>query len=46
MHLRTSQTGWADLFREGRLSLFALICLGVWLNAADGLAVLKWRMAR
>ncbi|MET0274944.1 MAG: MFS transporter [Phenylobacterium sp.] len=28
---------WADLFAEGRLPRFALICLGVWLNAADSL---------
>lgn len=31
------ETGWADLFAEGRLPRFALICLGVWLNAADSL---------
>ncbi len=31
------KTGWADLFAEGRLPRFALICLGVWLNAADSL---------
>src|ERR1700741_4585013 len=29
--------GWADLLAEGRLPKFALICLGVWLNAADAL---------
>ena len=29
--------GWADLLAEGRLPRFALICLGVWLNAADSL---------
>jgi MFS family permease len=29
--------GWADVLGEGRLPLFALICLGVWLNAADSL---------
>src|SRR5438067_5561727 len=29
--------GWGDLLAEGRLSRFALICLGVWLNAADAL---------
>ena len=29
--------GWADLLAEGRLPRFALICLGVWLNAADNL---------
>ena len=28
---------WADLLAEGRLPRFALICLGVWLNAADAL---------
>lgn len=28
---------WADLLDEGRLPRFALICLGVWLNAADSL---------
>lgn len=30
-------TGWRDLFAEGRLPQFALICLGVWLTAADSL---------
>ncbi|EPX61500.1 hypothetical protein D187_001283 [Cystobacter fuscus DSM 2262] len=29
--------GWGDLLAEGRLPRFALICLGVWLNAADAL---------
>ncbi|HEX7887255.1 MAG TPA: MFS transporter, partial [Phenylobacterium sp.] len=28
---------WTDLLAEGRLPRFALICLGVWLNAADSL---------
>ncbi len=28
---------WIDLLSEGRLPKFALICLGVWLNAADTL---------
>ena len=28
---------WADLLADGRLPRFVLICLGVWLNAADGL---------
>jgi hypothetical protein len=28
---------WADLLSEGRLSRFVLICLAVWLNAADSL---------
>jgi MFS family permease len=31
------KTGWADLLADGRLPRFALICLGVWLNAADSL---------
>ncbi len=33
----TPEQGWTDLFAEGRASLFALVCLGVWLNAADSL---------
>ncbi|QRK09912.1 MFS transporter [Archangium violaceum] len=32
-----AETGWADLLAEGRLPRFALICLGVWMNAADSL---------
>lgn len=32
-----SDGGWKDLLAEGRLARFALICLGVWLNAADAL---------
>ena len=28
---------WADVLAEGRLPRFTLICLGVWLNAADSL---------
>src|SRR5437870_5298684 len=28
---------WADLLGEGRGPRFVLICLGVWLNAADSL---------
>lgn len=32
-----NQRGWGDLLAEGRLPKFALICLGVWLNAADAL---------
>ncbi|MBP6546263.1 MAG: MFS transporter, partial [Phenylobacterium sp.] len=28
---------WADVVADGRLPLFALICLGVWLGAADSL---------
>lgn len=31
------RTGWTDLLAGGRLPQFALICLGVWLNAADAL---------
>jgi predicted MFS family arabinose efflux permease len=29
--------GWADLLGEGRLPRFAMVCLGIWLNAADSL---------
>ena len=29
--------GWSQLLVEGRLARFALICLGIWLNAADSL---------
>jgi len=35
--LEKSQNSWADLLSDGRLPRFALICLGVWLNAADSL---------
>src|SRR5258707_5708017 len=28
---------WTDVLAEGRLARFVLICLGVWLNAADSL---------
>ncbi|KAB0679832.1 MFS transporter [Aureimonas leprariae] len=31
------RTDWADLLAGGRLPSFALICLGVWLNAADAM---------
>lgn len=31
------EKGWGDLLAAGRLPRFALICLGVWLNAADAL---------
>src|SRR5215831_17517654 len=34
---RLAGGSWADVLGEGRLPLFALICLGVWLNAADSL---------
>ena len=33
----TRDNTWADLMADGRLPRFALICLGVWLNAADSL---------
>ena len=32
-----NDNSWADLLADGRLPRFALICLGVWLNAADSL---------
>jgi MFS family permease len=32
-----ARNDWADLLAEGRLPKFALICLGVWLNAGDSL---------
>jgi predicted MFS family arabinose efflux permease len=32
-----ASNSWADLLADGRLPRFALICLGVWLNAADSL---------
>ncbi len=31
------ESGWKELLKEGRLARFALLCLGVWLNAADSL---------
>src|SRR5512140_1088791 len=31
------ENSWTDLLADGRLPRFALICLGVWLNAADSL---------
>ncbi|MCH8683858.1 MFS transporter [Pedomonas mirosovicensis] len=34
---RHAPSTWADLLAAGRLPRFALICLGVWLNAADAL---------
>jgi MFS family permease len=33
----TRSLGWGDFFAEGRAVRLALICLGVWLNAADSL---------
>jgi MFS family permease len=35
--LSDERTDWADFFAEGRGARMALICLGVWLNAADSL---------
>lgn len=35
--MSTLDRSWADLVADGRLPRFALICLGVWLNAADAL---------
>ncbi|MFI4949719.1 MAG: MFS transporter [Caulobacterales bacterium] len=32
-----ADNSWADLLADGRLPRFAVICLGVWLNAADSL---------
>src|ERR1700749_354529 len=32
-----NENTWTDLLADGRLPRFALICLGVWLNAADSL---------
>jgi MFS family permease len=38
MSAAAPQSGsWADVLGEGRLPRFTLICLGVWLNAADSL---------
>jgi len=34
---RPNPNSWADLLAEGRLPRFAIIMLGVWLNAADSL---------
>ena len=35
--ISVGEKGWGDLLAQGRLPRFALICLGVWLNAADAL---------
>ena len=32
-----AQAGWADLFESGRFLKLVLLCLGVWLHAADAL---------
>src|SRR5215469_15787794 len=37
MRLSTAGAGWTDFFAEGRSARLAVICLGVWLNAADAL---------
>jgi MFS family permease len=34
---KVEDRSWRDLLADGRLPRFALICLGVWLNAADSL---------
>lgn len=34
-----SEAGWRDLARGGRLPLILMLCLGVWLNAADTLVI-------
>lgn len=33
----SENSGWGQLMENGRLARFALICLGIWLNAADSL---------
>jgi MFS family permease len=33
----TADTSWSDFLADGRAARMALICLGVWLNAADSL---------
>ncbi|HEX7775137.1 MAG TPA: MFS transporter [Parvibaculum sp.] len=33
----SQKAGWGELLKEGRLARFALLCLGIWLNAADAL---------
>jgi hypothetical protein len=35
MTATTTQVSWSDFLAEGRAARMALICLGVWLNAAD-----------
>jgi Major Facilitator Superfamily len=37
MSAGTERASWADVLGEGRLPRFVLICLAVWLNAADSL---------
>ncbi len=35
--MAAAEGSWGDVLDEGRAPRFALICLGVWLNAADSL---------
>jgi MFS family permease len=37
MRVAEREAGWSDLLAEGRGARLAVICLGVWLNAADSL---------
>ena len=37
MTATTADTSWNDFLADGRAARVALICLGVWLNAADSL---------
>src|SRR5579871_5278355 len=37
MRLAAAESSWADFFADGRSVRLAVICLGVWLNAADSL---------
>ncbi|MHB8529624.1 MAG: MFS transporter [Caulobacteraceae bacterium] len=37
MEVAAREAGWGDFLAEGRGARLALICLGVWLNAADSL---------
>lgn len=33
----SKESGWGELLAKGHLARFALLCLGIWLNAADSL---------
>ena len=37
--MAAAEGSWGDVLDEGRAPRFALICLGVWLNAADSLVL-------
>src|SRR5579864_8687779 len=37
MTATTADTSWSDFLADGRAARVALICLGVWLNAADSM---------